>query len=719
MALRGSLTIGQRLIALIVLSTIAIVGSLAFFFSSRQLTEIEANLRSKAAAYSQQASMQAQSAVAFSDRETAREVLTSMTKDPDVESVTLFGEDGTALFAFGTATRSVGPSSAAATSVIGGRFVAVTPVVSLEGPRGNLVIELSQKRLGVAKRDLAVTAVITGVVALVVAVLLAWLIVRGVARRLRAIANVATAVAGGDLGQQPVSDARGDEIGLLAAAFNAMLEQIKGLIDHVRDLAKKEQERLEGLVAERTAALDARNAEMRLVFDQIDQGLMVVDFDGTVARERSAAVAVWLGPVPASHSIVDYVRQFAPQRDDWFAMWSMLIDDIMPREVSIAQLPTRFTVEHRELDFAYKMFEAANGVTRILIVITDVTAEVERRRAERDEREIVSLLTRMLKDRGGAASSREEVKRLVAEIVTPSEDVAVYLRAVHTLKGMAGMLELTSIAELCHTLETAHAENETDVEVACRTAIAARWDFLGAKLAPMLRGTDGQLDVHERDLVRLEATIAREASHSELARTVATWRSDRVSDQLERLAEQARALATRLCRSDLEVAVEADPGVRVPASWAPVFSSAVHALRNAIDHGIESAAERVAAGKAPAGKLTLRVRREAGAFVFEIVDDGRGIDWQRVAVKAAQLGLPVATQDDLTRALFQDGLSTRDEVSDTSGRGVGMGALRSACEQTKGRVEVVSTPGQGTTYRCTWAFSSRPPSHTLDVIQLS
>ena len=114
-----------------------------------------------------------------------------------------------------------------------------------------------------------------------------------------------------------------------------------------------------------------------------------------------------------------------------------------------------------------------------------------------------------------------------------------------------------------------------------------------------------------------------------------------------------------------------------------------------IDHGLEDEAERRAAGKPEAGTLTLATRREGNDIVVEIGDDGRGVDWARLKSRAEDLGHPAATREDLVAALFADGLSTRDEVDEISGRGVGLAAARAAIEALGGRVEVESRPSEG------------------------
>jgi two-component system chemotaxis sensor kinase CheA len=115
-----------------------------------------------------------------------------------------------------------------------------------------------------------------------------------------------------------------------------------------------------------------------------------------------------------------------------------------------------------------------------------------------------------------------------------------------------------------------------------------------------------------------------------------------------------------------------------------------------VDHGAETPSERLELGKAPEASITLRTVMRGDRFTVEIEDDGRGVDWDRVREKAEAQGLPCQTKEDVAMALFTDGLSTREDVTDLSGRGVGMGALKAATEALGGVINVESTQGAGT-----------------------
>ena len=106
-----------------------------------------------------------------------------------------------------------------------------------------------------------------------------------------------------------------------------------------------------------------------------------------------------------------------------------------------------------------------------------------------------------------------------------------------------------------------------------------------------------------------------------------------------------------------------------------------------------------ACGKPQAATLRFLAQRKLGTVTFSVSDDGGGVDWDKVRSKASAAGLPVRTDAELADALFHDGMSTRDQVSATSGRGVGLGALRAQVFALHGQIEVESTPERGTTFR--------------------
>ncbi|MFV0624627.1 chemotaxis protein CheA [Sphingomonas sp. ac-8] len=213
------------------------------------------------------------------------------------------------------------------------------------------------------------------------------------------------------------------------------------------------------------------------------------------------------------------------------------------------------------------------------------------------------------------------------------------------------------------------------------------------ELARVLR--EGTVDpVIEAALARLSVSVA------DLRDTVTRTRMQRIETLFAALPRMVRDTAAALGKSvtltlegsDVEVDREMVDAMRDPL---------VHMVRNAIDHGIESAEERRAAGKPLAGRLTVAACQAGNQVVLEISDDGRGIDVERLVAKLVAGGSRSAAQlaalDARRRAelIFEPGLSVRDAATVISGRGVGMDVVRAAVEQIGGRVLLDNRPGQG------------------------
>jgi two-component system chemotaxis sensor kinase CheA len=147
------------------------------------------------------------------------------------------------------------------------------------------------------------------------------------------------------------------------------------------------------------------------------------------------------------------------------------------------------------------------------------------------------------------------------------------------------------------------------------------------------------------------------------------------------------------------------------ATVEALFEPLLHLLRNALDHGVEPAAERLAMGKSSSATVHLRATRDGDQVIVEVTDDGRGIDVANIRRKAARLGLAaeasLAEMPDqaVTDLIFSPGFSTASSVTAVSGRGVGMDAVRAAVLRLGGRVSVSSQAGAGTNVRITLPFT--------------
>ena len=540
---------------------------------------------------------------------------------------------------------------------------------------------------------------------IVLSALLAALIARGISRSVASLSRAAERVRREkDFGVRAVKTSE-DELGSLTDAFNEMLSGIQARDEELRH----HRENLEQLVEQRTAALQKRNESMRLVLDNVEQGLATIEPDGTLASERSRAFDTWFGGAQPHDSFADLLaRRDENVRTTLKMAWEQVVEGIFPLDLALDQMPRRVEVDGRFYNLNYKAIVERESLHGALLVVSDVTQEMARLRSDAEQREMLMVFERIMHDRGGFIEFFKECEALVIQIVEGTmTDPLLAMRAVHTVKGNCGMFGVGSVVEVAHRLESAIVDLGSLPSRGELAEFVLAWSVFAERVRQLLGGEEeAVIEVAYEELEELEAATAARAPHARLGELLERLKLERGVVRLRRVAEQAKNLAERLGKGGLDVEVEVGNDVRFQAErWAPFWSAFVHVLRNALDHGIEPPDVRQAAGKSPGGLLRLSARVAAQRLTIELSDDGRGVDWERVRVKATERGLPHATEQDLIAALFSDGLSAAASVSEISGRGVGMGAVRDAALALGGTVYVSSRPGAGCKVRFDFALA--------------
>jgi two-component system chemotaxis sensor kinase CheA len=187
----------------------------------------------------------------------------------------------------------------------------------------------------------------------------------------------------------------------------------------------------------------------------------------------------------------------------------------------------------------------------------------------------------------------------------------------------------------------------------------------------------------------------------EVQRTAMAMRMVPIGQLFQRATRQVRDLSRKVGKQ-VELATRGEDTELDKTIAEELADPLMHMVRNAIDHGIESPAAREAAGKPPQARISLAAYHQGGQIVIEVADDGRGLDSRKILAKAREKGLvddsARLSESDTFRLILEPGFSTAEQVTDISGRGVGMDVVRTQVQKLRGRIEIRSEAGQGTTF---------------------
>ncbi|HNX96629.1 MAG TPA: CHASE4 domain-containing protein [Candidatus Aminicenantes bacterium] len=389
--------------------------------------------------------------------------------------------------------------------------------------------------------------------------------------------------------------------------------------------------------------------------------------------------------------------------------------DVRLRELVLPLLPSEVSLRGLHLSLAFRWILFGDGREGLMVMVTDVTDRMALQGQMAEERKqlrrVVKIVSHLSDFTGLLAEFRSfvECEPLDLSGMDPA-DRANLFRTVHTFKASFSMFEMDGVVERLDLLEKAIRDRLRPDAAAGGPASwpQALQGSLTEELARVrcllpgepwstrqgeVRVSEGRLD----ELARQAALLSPGAAGARLAEEIRRLRSRSLREMLSLYPDYASALAIRLGKSVRPFVPEGEDVLVDARHFGPSIKALIHAVRNAVDHGIEAPDGRVAAGKDETGTISLRFDREDGGVRLTLQDDGVGLDPVELRRRGAELGLPVGGEDrEALELIWRDGFSTRRSPGLLSGGGEGLSALRRAVAEAGGKTGVRSTLGLGT-----------------------
>lgn len=544
------------------------------------------------------------------------------------------------------------------------------------------------------------TAILATSLSLAVSAILAFLIAANIIRRVRKLNDTTKEIAHGNLSAR-VRMVSGDEIGELARSFDSMTDKVEGLN---KEIAHKNEElvginsSLERIVAERTATI-------KTILDNVKFGFLLVDRKLAVQEGYSRSCLELLGKdLKPGSAFLRTIGVAGTRNEPMIAEFlNQAFDDALPEEMTLHQLPPRVQLGERILSIqASAIRNDKSEVVALLFTIIDATS------LEKIEKENLrhKVLVRLLKEIDSFKDFIDETKtrlQLCRKFLN-ADDQRKIRGELHTMKGNTAAYEMVDIAKLIHTIEDSIRVEASDIdriESAFIGFLEINFDIL------QLNWTGETIEkfaVSKNEIDSILQRVRLSAGTDTIAvKELASWASEiqlkSARSLVGALPDYGERLASRLGKT-CKIRVDGGDIKMDPERMRPIMQALVHLVRNAIDHGLEVPYER--GDKGEEGSINIRCGDDGKHWTLEIADDGKGIDVERVVNKAISSGLLTAekalkmTNSERCKLVFLNGVSTSDEVTEISGRGVGMSAVAAVVQEAGGNLDINSITGSGT-----------------------
>ena len=559
---------------------------------------------------------------------------------------------------------------------------------------------------------------------LLLVVLFLFVVMIGVFNSLSELISHAKMLGEGNLDQAVIVERR-DELGYLALTFESMRCSLKELFEN-----------LDNKVSERTAQLRASEKEVKDILDAIDQGIFTFTPNLDVNKEHSQKAEDIFNTEDFKAVDLNQVLGLNTKQITEFKNWLDMVCKmpIVRRQwhkysklCPVDELNNMGKNRDRIVKIQFSPIEENNQVQKFMLLATDVTeqrrADTALRKTVKEQASFTSNVIALINvDPSESNQFIERIRQFDLSLIKYRQldnlttDQAELFRSVHTLKGHSGTLGFIELAG-----HLAQLENQLHAMREHQAIQLSDWvesiDQLGGgiKILLALRERlfegyhssglliDGAAYEQLLEQLRIGMNSGKNSESAKIYRELFALNSQPFAFYCKKYNNLISKLRMTENKTIDDLVVET-PHELVNREFMKLMDDAlVHIIRNAIDHGIEQDEERKTAGKA-AGQIRVSYQLRQGQQHIYISDDGRGMETESIAKRALQLGVAndaeirMMTEKEKLRLIYRAGFSSKDQVTELSGRGVGLDAVYTTLVMHGGGVDVKTIVGQGTTF---------------------
>jgi two-component system chemotaxis sensor kinase CheA len=509
--------------------------------------------------------------------------------------------------------------------------------------------------------------------------LLLWLLKGSILNRLTSLSAQTATIGRSTRRGEHVAVTGSDEIGELAASINQMLDVI-----------------------------EERTTQIKEIVQHVSFGMFITDTNGKILRGHTKSCGDLLGLGISGLPLNRALHISKDQEQLIELIFDQLREDIVPAEISLNQLPKRVRQNGKVIAIQGSPIREQSGrLVRILFSLVDVTSEVDTERENTENKTLISVL----RAKTGFSNLIRHTRLELAEIIkTLDEPGQIQARMkLHTLNGNLrtfGLKVLSQIISDAESLAEIRLADIKKIETSTRAWVAkfetvtgVRWDQNAAKATHEI--AESNLQLFEREIA--SSSTVSEETKAYVAAFGKFTRAKKIGEIFSPLTTLTLDVAKSLKKRAVLVVEGSELRVNQDAIQ-PLVDAIPHLIRNALDHGIETMAERLEAKKQDVATLYISIEKLGHQKLrISFSDDGRGIYPDKIAAAAIRKGLiSAAAADKLSdveksHLILLPGFTSATEITDISGRGIGLSAVKELIEtKLSGKFSLESQPGSGT-----------------------
>jgi len=527
-----------------------------------------------------------------------------------------------------------------------------------------------------------------------------------------------------------------DEFGKMGKSLNENIAVTAKLHEEIYQLNLN----LEEKIAKRTHQLKEKTEQISQLLDNAEEGFLSFGQTLLVDSEYSKECEYIFQKAINDENIINLL--FTKEAEEKELFTKVMNDIFNPKlkkrkkEVFLQLLPKEFSILNNYIKVEYKIISPE----KLMLILVDITEKKKLQEKIELEKNILKMIVSVVSD-------IQEFKDLVHEYYTFCEstkeyigsekrflnDIIEYYRMIHTFKGNFAQKDLVYIVPMLHQYESKinnliKNPNRTfeQFKELIQSDDISKWldkdiEVLDTILDHKILDKDDTISVPISLVCKIEEEVKlilhytkdkRDITYEDLLEDVASMRKRTLYDLLKSYPKSVEQLAKRLNKKIYQMQVVGGENIFVSNKVNYFIKSLIHIFRNSIDHGIETLQERIALNKDESATISCDIQNNENSVIINIVDDGRGIDTGIIKQKALEKG--IFTEDEIANmsrseilmTIFKDTFSTKEEITQLSGRGVGLAAVKGEIEKLDGSIEIDTTPEKGTTFKFTIPLKS-------------